>query len=74
MMKYLLEKLEYYYNQLERQGTHNIRNEWKKRADTLGRLVKVRKQDGVIEGIALDVDGNGVLLVKTEDGNIQEVI
>lgn len=74
MMKYLLEKLEYYYNQLERQGTHNIRNEWKKRADTLGRLVKVRKQDGMIEGIALDVDGDGVLLVKTEDGNIQQVI
>jgi BirA family transcriptional regulator, biotin operon repressor / biotin---[acetyl-CoA-carboxylase] ligase len=74
MMKYLLEKLEYYYNQLERQGTHNIRNEWKKRADTLGRLVKVKKQGGIIEGIALDVDGDGVLLVKTEDGNIQQVI
>lgn len=74
MMKFLLEKFEYYYNQLERQGPQKIRYEWKKRADTLGRLVKVRKQDGMVEGIALDVDGDGILLVKTEDGNIQQVI
>jgi BirA family transcriptional regulator, biotin operon repressor / biotin---[acetyl-CoA-carboxylase] ligase len=74
MMKLLLEKLEYYYTQLERQGPHNIRYQWKKRADTLGRLVKLKTQGGMIEGIALDVDGDGILLVKTEDGNIQQVI
>jgi BirA family biotin operon repressor/biotin-[acetyl-CoA-carboxylase] ligase len=74
MMKYLLEKLEYYYTQLERQGPHNIRDEWKKRADTLGTLVKIRKQGETIEGIAIDVDSDGILLVKTEDGNIQQVI
>jgi BirA family biotin operon repressor/biotin-[acetyl-CoA-carboxylase] ligase len=74
MMKFLLEKFEYYYIQLESEGPHNIRYEWKKRADTLGRLVKVRKQDGTTEGIAIDVDCDGILLVKTEDGNIQQVI
>jgi len=74
MVQLLLEKLEHYYLELERDGPANIRHEWKKRADTLGKVVKIRTQNGIIEGIAIDIDNNGILLVKTYDGNVHRLI
>jgi BirA family biotin operon repressor/biotin-[acetyl-CoA-carboxylase] ligase len=74
MIQLLLEKLEHYYLELETDGPDNIRHEWKKRADTLGRTVKIRTQKGIIEGIAIDIDNNGILLVKTHDGNVHQLI
>ena len=74
MVQLLLEKLEHYYLELERDGPANIRHEWKIRADTLGKVVKIRTQNGIIEGIAIDIDNNGILLVKTYDGNVHRLI
>jgi BirA family transcriptional regulator, biotin operon repressor / biotin---[acetyl-CoA-carboxylase] ligase len=74
MIQLLLEKLEHYYLELERDGPANIRHQWKKRADTLGKVVKIRTQSGIIEGIAIDIDNNGILLVKTYDGNVHRLI
>jgi BirA family transcriptional regulator, biotin operon repressor / biotin---[acetyl-CoA-carboxylase] ligase len=74
MIQLLLEKLEHYYLELETDGPDNIRHEWKKRADTLGKAVKIRTQKGIIEGIAIDIDNNGILLVKTYDGNVHQLI
>lgn len=74
IMQLLLEKLEYYYTELEMEGPENIKHEWKKRADTLGKVVKLRKQNEIIEGVAVDIDDDGILLVKTDDGNIHQLI
>jgi ATP-dependent Lon protease len=74
MMQILLEKLEHYYLKLESEGPENIRNEWEKRADTLGKVVKVREQNEIVEGIATGIDVDGILLVKTHDGSVHRLI
>jgi BirA family biotin operon repressor/biotin-[acetyl-CoA-carboxylase] ligase len=74
MIQLLLEKLEHYYLVLETDGPANIRHEWKKRSDTLGKAVKIRTQKGIIEGIAIDIDNNGILLVKTYDDSVHQLI
>jgi BirA family biotin operon repressor/biotin-[acetyl-CoA-carboxylase] ligase len=46
-----------------------VRARWRDRSDTLGRDVEVTRVDGSrIRGRALDVDGDGALLVETSDG------
>jgi BirA family transcriptional regulator, biotin operon repressor / biotin---[acetyl-CoA-carboxylase] ligase len=74
MIQLLLEKLEHFYLELERDGPANIRYQWKKRAYTLGKVVKIRTQNGIVEGIAIDIDNNGILLVKTYDGDVHRLI
>jgi BirA family biotin operon repressor/biotin-[acetyl-CoA-carboxylase] ligase len=74
MTQMLLEKLEHYYLKLESEGPENIRNEWKKRADTLGKVVKVRKQNEIVEGIAIGIDVDGILLVKAHDSSVHRLI
>lgn len=74
MMQILLEKLEHYYLKLESEGPENIRNEWEKRADTLGKVVKVREQNEIVEGIATGIDVDGILLIKTHDGSVHRLI
>ncbi len=44
---------------------------WRDRLDTLGRRVRVAAPSGVLEGLALDVDGDGALLLRLDDGTIR---
>jgi BirA family biotin operon repressor/biotin-[acetyl-CoA-carboxylase] ligase len=37
-------------------------------------MVEVTSQDGVIRGMAQDVDEDGSLLVKTQDGSIRKIV
>ena len=47
--------------------------EWKSRLATLGERVHVSSQSGEIDGVAEDVDGDGSLLVRKDDGSLAEV-
>jgi BirA family biotin operon repressor/biotin-[acetyl-CoA-carboxylase] ligase len=75
IIQLILEKLEHYYLSLESEGPENIRQEWKKRAETLGKFVEVEREDNnVVRGIAIDIDSDGKLLVRTQDGSIHEIL
>ncbi len=44
---------------------------WRDRLGTLGQRVRVTAPGGVLEGIALDVDGDGALLLRLDDGTVR---
>ena len=52
----------------------NVIAEWKRYAVTLNRAVRVVTEREVLEGLAMDVDENGALLLEFADGMIRKVI
>ena len=60
------EETERAYEQMLREGFAPILAEWKKYSVTLGRAVRVIAPDETYEGVAIDLDEDGSLLVKTE--------
>lgn len=67
----LLMEIDKYYEILKTGDTNRILSEWKELSATLGRGVKISTLKETIEGIALDVDDIGALIVKTND-NIEK--
>lgn len=60
------------YNELLRGNYDVVISEWKKYNSTIGRKVKVVSFNEVFEGIAVDVDVNGSLIVST-GGSVRKV-
>ncbi len=44
---------------------------WRDRLATLGRRVRVATPGGVLEGLAIDVDSDGALLLRLDDGTVR---
>jgi BirA family biotin operon repressor/biotin-[acetyl-CoA-carboxylase] ligase len=65
LTKEILQRLEYYYMQVKNNAPHTIIEQWKKRSDIFHRKIRVINKDGTIEGVVLDVDDDGSLLVRT---------
>lgn len=63
----LLSHLEHYVNLLE-DVPDSVLAAWRDRLVTLGQRVRVRTPRGEIVGTALDVDGDGSLIVRADDG------
>lgn len=66
--------LETWYDVFKSKGKSTIINEWKKRWGDLNKRVRVRINRNVIEGIAYDLDENGFLLMRKDNGEIERVI
>lgn len=45
-----------------------VREEWKQASATIGRHVSIRRSEGTIEGMAVDIDNRGSLLIEMDDG------
>ena len=56
-----------YYNLLLNGGWDKIREEFIELCDTMGKFVKVRVADRIYEGLAVGIDENGGLLLKTDN-------
>jgi BirA family biotin operon repressor/biotin-[acetyl-CoA-carboxylase] ligase len=74
LTKVTLERLEYYYMKLKGCTPRTIIEEWKKNSDILHKKVAVILNDRMIRGIAVDVEGDGSLLVRTDDGDNINVV
>ncbi|MCS7199166.1 MAG: biotin--[acetyl-CoA-carboxylase] ligase [Caldimicrobium sp.] len=70
--KELLEKLIIEFESLY-ENLDGVLQEWKALSETLGRQVKVRTLQESIEGVALDLNEDGALLVKTKEGTIKAI-
>jgi BirA family biotin operon repressor/biotin-[acetyl-CoA-carboxylase] ligase len=53
---------------------HNVISQWKERAMTLGRQVKVQTLAETFEGRALDLENNGGLILEISDGSRKTVV
>ena len=70
----LLTELENYYYLLIHGSFDSILEEWKDLNCTLDAYVEVEGLDGVIKGQAIDVDKDGALMIKLENGSMKRVI
>jgi BirA family biotin operon repressor/biotin-[acetyl-CoA-carboxylase] ligase len=64
----ILRSLEKGYVKLLRQESAEIMEEWKKRSATLNRRVRITDSAGTIEGQAIDLDTDGALLIRKDNG------
>lgn len=65
----ILQEFDNAYSELQRGNWERVVSEWKRLSATLGRRVRVITQKGVCEGVAVDVDSNGGLIVEA-DGHL----
>ena len=70
----LLNELESYYNAFAQEKFDSILKEWRSLCSHLGSHVKITSFDETFEGLAVDVDENGALLVRLKDGTTRRVV
>jgi BirA family biotin operon repressor/biotin-[acetyl-CoA-carboxylase] ligase len=69
-----LKLFEIRYDQIEDGEYESVLREWKAMSATLGRRVRVNKLSSSFEGEAIDVDKDGTLVVRKDNGTIERVI
>src|SRR5919112_3539703 len=67
LTKEILERLDYYYVELEYCVSRTIIKEWKKNSDILGQKVALMQSNRTIQGIAADVKEDGSLVVRADN-------
>jgi BirA family biotin operon repressor/biotin-[acetyl-CoA-carboxylase] ligase len=70
----LLAEFESIYDKFLVSGFCPVREEWKAMNNTIGSRVKISEAEGEIEGEALDIDEEGFLLVRKENGDVKKII
>jgi len=73
LFRALLESLDAFYEQFLKEGTVEILCKWKKYAVFLGRQVTVVDEAETLNGLALDIDGEGALVLKLGNGALKRV-
>ena len=66
--------LDAFENRLEALSLDAVIPEWKRHTLTLGRPVKIVTTRETLEGVAVDVDENGALLLQLSDGSIKKIV
>ena len=66
--------LEAFENRLDRRGIDGIIAEWKTYSSTIGQQVKIVTVNETQEGIAVDVDDDGALVLERSDGTLKKII
>jgi BirA family biotin operon repressor/biotin-[acetyl-CoA-carboxylase] ligase len=72
-LRTFFKEFEEIYSVLCKQNFERIIKEWKNRTDTLGKTVRVQSAGETIQGVAVDIDPSGFLLLKTEKGEIRRI-
>jgi len=70
----LLEEFEKYYERLKRREFSSILKEGKLYSHTLKRKIKINMGEKIITGEAIDINEEGALILKKEDGELLEII
>jgi len=73
-IKLLTAFLDQFEKRLINTDLESVVSEWKQYTITLQRRVKIVTRRETCEGLALDVDDNGALIVKRDDGTLKQVI
>jgi len=73
LFRALLERLENLYELFVEEGFNPILEQWKNYAGFLGCKVEVSSPTGKMSGSALDIDDEGALVLRLEDGTVKRV-
>jgi len=74
LTKKVLEHIEEYLGKFKDEGFSSIRAEWHRYSTTIGHYVRVQCHDERIEGEALDVDEDGALVIRLDNGFQKRVL
>lgn len=74
IVKALLRNMEREYCVFREKGFHAVRKKIKEFSYTLGRHVSVKSHNAVYEGEAIDIDGDGALIIRLDTGGIQRIL
>lgn len=69
----ILNRFEFWYKKFIIEEKEAIIKRWKELSDTSGRRVKINVGDSVFEGVALDLDNDGSLMIRLDDGFLKKV-
>lgn len=69
----LIERLEHNYKIMNRSGFSDIRLKWKNLSSTLGQRVRANCMRKIIEGTAVDIDSDGALKIRMDNGFHEKV-
>ncbi|MFH0935643.1 MAG: biotin--[acetyl-CoA-carboxylase] ligase [Candidatus Omnitrophota bacterium] len=70
----ILLEMEENYLVFQKRGAAPIVEKWREHSLTLGKRVKVHCQKDTIEGEAVEIDGDGGLLIRTDSGTMEKVM
>jgi len=70
----LLREIEDYYRILKVGNYNRILRDWKKHCCLLGKEITIHENGETFTGEAIDVDYQGALLIKLEDGSIRKIL
>jgi BirA family biotin operon repressor/biotin-[acetyl-CoA-carboxylase] ligase len=74
LVQTFLQEFEKYYEKLKRKEFASILREWKLYSHTLGKKIRVDMGERIITGKATEINENGALILKKEDGELVEII
>jgi len=66
--------LDEFENRLKRIALDDVIPEWKRHTVTLGQHVRIVTIRETVEGVAVDVDENGALILKLPDGSLKKIV
>lgn len=66
--------LDHFEDAVKNTDFDNVVSEWKRYTETLNRHVRIVTAHEVSEGLAVDVDDNGALILKLPDGSLKRII
>ena len=70
----ILDEVEHNYKLLQLGKSSEILNLWRKYSDTLGKNVRITTNQDSFEGLAIDVDETGALLIKNKNNEIKKFL
>jgi len=74
LLQAFLWEFEKYYEKLKKKEFSSILKEWKLYSHTLGRKIRVDMGEKIIIGEAVEINEEGVLILKKEDGELIKII
>jgi len=74
LVQTFLQEFEKYYEILKRRKFSSVLKEWKLYSHTLGEKIRVDIGERIITGEAVDINEEGALILKKEDGELVEII
>jgi BirA family transcriptional regulator, biotin operon repressor / biotin---[acetyl-CoA-carboxylase] ligase len=70
ILQEILFEVERYYHRFQDKEFSSICNQWRKSSATLGQRIRLGEGRHAVEGIAKDIDSDGCLLIRTDQGSI----
>lgn len=68
LLREVLKRLEELYTEVQVKGFARVLNRWKELSSTLGKTIRIVDQNGEVEGIAVDLDDYGGIVLEDSEG------